>query len=425
MRLEQAGDEESQDIITQLSASKNKSLKFMLKDGILHASTPRGIRLFLPKRLRPLFLHHTHDTATAGHLGISKTLHRLKSIVYWPKMTENITHYVNSCERCLSTKPVYMKPAGLIVQQKPTRCWEHIAIDFVGPLVRSKRGNKVILVITDLFSKWVQFIPLRETTAEATALALRDHIFTRYGVPKFLTSDNAPTMTSHAIGKLLEEWGVQHIFITPYHSQANSTERVNRNLKAMLQAYCSKNQKCWDENLPSLRFAINTAVHETTGLTPAELHLGKKLVTPLENNFFFKEGIHKEYTQFQKELVLHLEEMKKFIQPRVEQAKARQARNYNKGRREVSYLPGQLVLIREHPLSNAAKNFSAKLADRWSSPYKVIRSFNGVDLEVENEGGVRKTVHVCNVKPYTTRRQDLRMEGGAAAHGVTEVSQES
>ncbi|KAF4527787.1 hypothetical protein B566_EDAN015225 [Ephemera danica] len=316
----------------------------MLKVGILYASTPRGIRLFLPKRMRPLFPHHTHDTATAGHLGISKTLHRLKSNVYWPKMTEDITHYMNSCEWCLSTKPVYMKPAAETNTLLGTHC---------NRLCRST--GEIKAWEQNLFSKWVQFIPLRETTAEATALALRDHIFTRYGVPKFLTADNAPTMTSHAIGKLLEEWGDQNIFITPYHSQANSTEKNTHNFT----------------------------------------------------------------------LVLHLKEMQKFIQPRIEQAKARQARNYNKGRREVPYLPGQLVLIREHPLSNTAKNFSAKLADRWSSPYKVIRSFNGVDLEVENESGVRKTVHVCNVKPYTTRRQDLRMEGGAAAHGVTEVSQES
>jgi hypothetical protein len=83
----------------------------------------------------------------------------------------------------------------------------------------------------------------------------------------------------------MHEWGINHILCTPYHAQSNPTERVNRNLKAMLQAYCTGSHDMWDTHLSSLRFALNSAMHETTGCAPAELTFGQNIVSPLENSF--------------------------------------------------------------------------------------------------------------------------------------------
>ena len=95
----------------------------------------------------------------------------------------------------------------------------------------------------------------------------------------------------------------------------------------------------------------------------------------------------------------------------------------------VEYKVDDLVALREHPLSNAVNKFSAKLADRWSRPYKVTNVFNGVDLvvvDVEDHTRVR-TVHVNDVVPYVHRPKDMQvdkalldaMEGGTL-DGVTD-----
>lgn len=69
---------------------------------------------------------------------------------------------------------------------------------------------------------------------------------------------------------------------TAYHPQTNMTECVNRTLKQMISAYVDDNHKKWDQHLPELRFAINSAVQESIGMSPAELHLGRKLYGPMD-----------------------------------------------------------------------------------------------------------------------------------------------
>ncbi|KAF4532432.1 hypothetical protein B566_EDAN017467 [Ephemera danica] len=111
----------------------------------------------------------------------------------------------------------------------------------------------------------------------------------------------------------------------------------------------------------------------------------------------------------------------------VAKAKDRQARNYNKNRRFVAYKPGDLVLKREHHLSNAEKKFSGKLADRWGGPYKVISVHNGVTLvvgDMVNEAK-RHTVHVCDVRPFVERRSDLQYTSEAEVADPTAVEDES
>ncbi|KAF4529155.1 hypothetical protein B566_EDAN018421, partial [Ephemera danica] len=58
----------------------------------------------------------------------------------------------------------------------------------------------------------------------------------------------------------------------------------------MLQAYCNGQHDMWDTHLSSLRFAINSATHETTGVSPAELTFGEKIVSPLVNSLRAKDS---------------------------------------------------------------------------------------------------------------------------------------
>ncbi|KAF4514126.1 UNVERIFIED_CONTAM: hypothetical protein B566_EDAN019138 [Ephemera danica] len=414
MQLEQMGDESIQKIVQNLESF---SEKYIIKDNILHAHTNNGLLPVLPQRLRPLFLHMCHDDALSGHMGIYKTRKRLERLVYWPTMALDIQHYIKSCERCQLTKPIYRKPAGHIVQPKPTKRWQFVALDYVGPMVRTKKGNRVILVLTDVYTKWVELFPLRDATAELLVKTMRDQVLTRYGAFCFVISDNGPQFTSHLFAQLMYDWGIKHIFCSKYHPQSNQTERTNRNLKSILQAYCVGRHDMWDTYLSSVRFALNSAVHETTGVSPAELTFGDNIISPFENSFLSNNSGNENFNHkdYHKNLEKGLELIKKQIEPTVEKAKARQARNYNKRRRLVSFKPGDLVYTREHHLSNAADQFSAKLADRWGGPYVVLHVHGGVNLVVgETKNTARQhTVHVCDVRPCVERRPDLRTEVAA------------
>ncbi|KAF4525778.1 hypothetical protein B566_EDAN002040 [Ephemera danica] len=184
----------------------------------------------------------------------------------------------------------------------------------------------------------------------------------------------------------------------------------------MLQAFCVGRHDRWDTHIPSLRFAINSAVHETTGLAPAELTFGQNIASPLENSLREEKSSEDfNYSQYLVNLRKQLKLLRLEMEPTVEKSKKRQARNYNKKRRFVSFKPGDLVYTREHHQSNAADKVSGKLADRWGGPYVVIELRGGVNLVVEDigNGENRHTVHVCNVKPCVERRSDQKTDEGA------------
>jgi hypothetical protein len=56
---------------------------------------------------------------------------------------------------------------------------------------------------------------------------------------------------------------------------------VNRNLKSALKIFHHNAQLSWDEDLPWLGIAFNSAVHESTKVTPDKLFLGREMGCPL------------------------------------------------------------------------------------------------------------------------------------------------
>ena len=72
-----------------------------------------------------------------------------------------------------------------------------------------------------------------------------------------------------------------HTIIPPYHAQANPVERVNRTMKTMITSYLENNHRDWDLYVLELTYAYNTAVQESTGLSPAFLNLGRQPAPPI------------------------------------------------------------------------------------------------------------------------------------------------
>jgi len=68
---------------------------------------------------------------------------------------------------------------------------DKLFIDFVGLLVRTKRGNIAILVVVDAFSKFVAFYPVRKITCRVVLDCLERKFFSAYETPKYLVTDNA------------------------------------------------------------------------------------------------------------------------------------------------------------------------------------------------------------------------------------------
>ncbi|GFW07880.1 retrovirus-related Pol polyprotein from transposon 412 [Trichonephila clavipes] len=159
---------------------------------------------------------------------------------------------------------------------------EIVTLDLLGPYPASRPERyKFILVISDHFTKWCELIPLRKASAQAIANAFFfDNYIARYGAPISLISDNGPQFISDVFEHLSHRLDIKHMKTVTYRPQSNLTERVNRNLVQMIASFVEENHENWDQFLHEFAFALRTAVNETTNKTPAELFLGRKIITP-------------------------------------------------------------------------------------------------------------------------------------------------
>ncbi|KAL6455309.1 hypothetical protein MHYP_G00362600 [Metynnis hypsauchen] len=252
---------------------------FVIKHGILFRSVPnkqqgQTLQMVVPVANRRAILQYAHDSSLGGHLGRMKTLLRLLDLAYWPTIRTDVWQYCKECETCQMYKPRISKLSGFMQSTPVVEPGYMLGIDLMGPLLKSPRQNEHLLVIVDYCSKWVELFPLRTAKAPQIANILVKDIFTRWGTPAYLVSDRGPQFTSHLLHSVCRQWGVVQKLTTAYHPQTNLTERVNRNLKTMMASFVQGKHRLWDQWLADFRFAINSAWHESTGFTPAEIAIG-------------------------------------------------------------------------------------------------------------------------------------------------------
>lgn len=355
-------------------------------------------QVYIPPSLRQQLLHHYHNSPLSGHLGRYKTYKRLQALVYWPKMSMDVRDYVRCCRACQMYKPETRKPPGKLQQTTVSRPWEMLGVDLMGPFPRSSSGNLHLLVFVDYLSRWVELFPLRKATAETISQYLTKEILTRWGVPKYILSDQGPQFVSTVFEETCKRWNITLKKTSAYHPQTNLTERINRNVKTMLAAFVEDNHKNWDRYLPEFRFALNSAVHESTGVTPAEVNLGRPLTGPLDHELLPNSSDPETLAYA---TAKQLAVLQQYVKDNIKRAKQRQKQNYDRGRRNENYSEKDRVWIRAHPLSKADRSFTAKLAPRWKGPYRVVRQTSPVNFEVvlEDSGEDLRVVHVVQMKP--------------------------
>uniref|UniRef100_A0A3Q0QW83 Integrase catalytic domain-containing protein n=1 Tax=Amphilophus citrinellus TaxID=61819 RepID=A0A3Q0QW83_AMPCI len=291
-------------------------------------------------------------------------------------MTSDVKKYVVSCCLCQATKPTQRKTAGLMVPIQPQRPWEYTGVDYVGPLPCTQRGNAYILVFVDCFSKWIEVSAVREATAQVAADKFVTEIFARHGSSSYLISDFVSDLFEHVLSTL----GTKHRLTTAYHPQTNATERVNRTVKTAIGAYVDNKHTSWDKYLPQICFALRTAPHESTGLSPSMMLYGRELDTPLDLITQPSwEGVDEPETSYSENLRASLQDVHEHARTVLTESHKRRKHYCDLRRRPVSYDVGDLVRVKLHPKSDASSNFSAKLAPLYTGPYRVSKRMSDVN----------------------------------------------
>lgn len=227
----------------------------------------RGLKLFIPKKLRSRMLDLSHE----GHPGESVMKRRLRERVWWPGIDYDVTQYVKSCYGCqLVAMP--SKPDPMIRRELPSAPWVDLALDFLGPLPSGEN----LLVLIDYYSRYKEVEILFKITSANTIQRL-DKIFIRLGYPFSITLDNAKQFVSTEFTEYCKQKGIHLNNTIPYWPQQNGeVERQNRSLLKRLKISSALNRN-WKTDLSDYLLMYNTTPHSVTGKTPTELCIGRTI----------------------------------------------------------------------------------------------------------------------------------------------------
>jgi hypothetical protein len=62
----------------------------------------------------------------------------------------------------------------------------------MGPLPMTRRGHRFIVVVTDYFTKFAEVRALKSSMKQEITRFLYERVFTRFGAPLEIVSDNGP-----------------------------------------------------------------------------------------------------------------------------------------------------------------------------------------------------------------------------------------
>ena len=184
---------------------------------------------------------------------------------------------VKNCVTCAMNR-VKLRKRAKVMRLFPAKApLEFVSSDLLGELIRTRRGNRFVLVIVDRFSKLLRTVPMKRITAIEVAKAFVHHWVFVYGQPLSLFSDNGPQLAASLFIDVCRILGVKNVFTKTYHPQCNGQEeRFNRTIINALRHYVADHPKDWDLFTDALTFQYNTKVHSSTEISPFELFLSRR-----------------------------------------------------------------------------------------------------------------------------------------------------
>ena len=160
---------------------------------------------------------------------------------------------------------------------------DRLAIDILGPLPLTPRGNWYILLVTDHFTKWVEIFAVPDQTATTCAEVILNEVVARFGCPLSLHSDQGRNYESKVFAKLCKLLEIQKTRTSPGNPRCNGqAECFNRTLLKMIKSYLKGEQRNWDKHIGCLVAAYQGTRHESTGLMPNLMMLGRETRMPVE-----------------------------------------------------------------------------------------------------------------------------------------------
>ncbi|NXN17337.1 TF28 protein, partial [Indicator maculatus] len=151
--------------------------------------------------------------------------------------------------------------------------FEWVQVDFT-ELPKTGRYHH-LLVLPDHLTHFVEAFPVVKATAKTVVKILLEEIIPRYGLIVTINSDQGPHFTSKIIKEIMEIFGIEWEYHTPWHPQSSGkVERMNGEIKKHLTKLMMEMKMSWVKCLPLALLYIRTQPRADTGISPFEMLYG-------------------------------------------------------------------------------------------------------------------------------------------------------
>lgn len=348
--------------------------------------------LIVPSVLRKEVLICCHDAIYSGHLGMSKTIEKLRQQFIWYKMDADAKLHVKMCNVCNKRKEPNRKPTAPLMDYRSGNPLDRIGLDIMGPLPLTKRKNKYLLVIGDYFTRWMEVYPIPHQNADIIADKLVNEFISRFGIPLEVHTDQGRNFESQLFKEICSLMEATKTRTTGYHPASNGMiERFNRTLAGMIKSFVNVNATNWDQHINLLLAAYRSSIHPATGYSPNFLMLGREINLPQKILFPTPENELRNADEYVLETQTKMEEAYKLARKHLQVYAERQKRDHDSRITNKKYQIGSMVYKLD-------KTINKKFRSPWVGPYSITKVISPVVYEIKYKNKT-EVVHFDRLKP--------------------------
>ncbi|OWZ02422.1 hypothetical protein PHMEG_00026022 [Phytophthora megakarya] len=318
-------------------------------------------------------LHFCHGDVMSAHLGVTKTMERVRQQAFWPGWRKDVNEFVRECSYCGAGKGSRPWRSGQM-QRTPV-------VDLTGPFS---------LVVVD-----------------AVGLTLVNGVVSRHGIPSRLLSDRGSNFISDLAKSFYETLGIKKLFGSAYHPKTQGlVERFNGTLIRMLKMYVSEAQEDWDVYLPRVLFAYRTTYHEALGDSPFFPLYGRDPVLPLDVAFLNlgEKWKSNEVAQYRRKLHQSMRNARHLVERQLIKAQNRHEKRLQ-NQVAVHFEMGDPVWVYQFFRARRGENRTKTLAFSWHGPYRITGKVgeNAYSVVIPSHPNKEVTVNVNRLKKFSGR----------------------
>eukprot|EP00253_Pinus_taeda_P033529 PITA_33529 len=295
-----------------------------------------------------------------------------------PGQNQSLAENVVSCEWCQrfegeqQLKSLPLKPTHA---SGPFQRW---GLDFIGEINPHSSGqHRWILAATDYFTKWIEAIPTREADHHVVMRFLTENIFTSFGCPYKLVTDNAAAFRAKELVDMCDSMGIKLVHSTSYYPQGNGlAESSNKSLIRIIKKLLEDNKKNWDSKLKYALWADRVTTKKSTENSPFKLVYGTEVVFPIQLTLPMTKFLQEEHNEEEDmaKRITDLAEVHQIIEQLVEKSAANQKRikeAFDRKAKADNFQVGDLVL--KWDTLKEKKGNHGKLDALWTGPFVITQ----------------------------------------------------